>query len=308
MRSEMTTAPGGAPRRGRESGDATSIGRVDSLLHGAIEYVRAMVLDPPSPADECGFSTPEFERQARRWLLPAHADPFDAVGIADGIGGVGLAALWMYRRTNDASYLDAARRIGDRLWRTARPQERGACWPSADGAVRYGFARGASGVAAFLLYLYLATGEWRWLQLGCEAIEFDLHRWCARDDGWIHGTSGMAAVLTRYFAVLGLHSHRTALCLVIDRSAGYGETTPDYFHVLAGIGQFLLDAALLCRARRAERLVMRTAAALAGSAATQFTGSAHAVALFLRRLQARQTSSVMLDELFALEHLQRLAY
>ncbi len=280
--------------------------------------------------------------EAEKTMAMAFSHPrlLETADVCDGISGVGLAALWMHVRTGDPFYVDRARWLAGCLSSRAEQQDAGVCWRSADHRVRVGYGRGSSGVAAFLLYLYLATGEWRWLQLGRRALAFDLHRASiergrftdrsrhdtggGRPASWEHGAAGIGGVLARYYAVLGCESDQTTLRAMVKQTIEWESPDPGYFLGLAGSGQFFLDLAILCGSREAERRAIRIGHAIASyavrtPAGVVFASESHpdidcgfgtggaGVALFLHRLLATDTSSFMLDELFDLQHLQNLA-
>ena len=92
--------------------------------------------------------------------------------------------------------------------------EYGYFWEGFDGNVYYGFAHGSSGIALFLLYLYLATGDERYLTAGIKALEFDLNSGHTTDEGgltwkshkdapmvlpyWRYGSAGVGCSVLRY--------------------------------------------------------------------------------------------------------------
>jgi len=86
-----------------------------------------------------------------------------------------------------------------------------------------GFAHGASGIATFLLYLYLATGQEKFLVTGQHGLEFDLsHAVDTKDGGlswresvqvkspyypyWQYGSAGIGMSVLRYWRLLAIQS------------------------------------------------------------------------------------------------------
>ncbi len=258
-------------------------------------------------------------------LAFAHPQLLDDSGLFDGVSGVGLAALYLYGRTANRWYLETAQRLALRLDDTAEQRDGTACWRSSSGGIAIGYGHGASGAAAFLLYLYEASGQWRWLTLGRRALAFDLAAIdgaTAADTTLEHGTAGIAAVLVRYYAVLGLEEHGARLRAWADQPVPPA-TGPGYFDGLAGIGQVCLDCAVLCRDARSESrasMVARAISAVAhgrtgtvtfrsadGDVGCNLASGGAGVALFFHHLASRATSSFMLDDLFDRRRLQPLA-
>jgi hypothetical protein len=74
----------------------------------------------------------------------------------NGLAGFGLASLYLYTQTHDNEYLRAAASAGKVLVTRQGPHR--PVGISAHGGARYiGYAKGASGISLFLLYLYMAT-------------------------------------------------------------------------------------------------------------------------------------------------------
>lgn len=185
--------------------------------------------------------------------------------ILQGSAGYGLACLRLWLDTGDAGFLGEAVVVGEHLSLVARHNERGAHWVALDHEgiehVPLGYAHGSSGIALFLLYLHLATGDQSLLALGRSALDHDLSYaepfgkvTAFRGDAdpvrdpvlrsyWEHGTAGVMTTLVRYRDVTG----DPALDGWIDRllpdlKRKYA-VMPQLFHGLAGIGNALLDVA-----------------------------------------------------------------
>lgn len=189
-----------------------------------------------------------------------HATP----DVLHGAAGVGLACLRRWADDGDKELLDAATAIGRHLHGTATFDARGASWPDEDGDVPLGYARGASGIAGFLLSLHLATGDQDALALGRSALAFDLQQaiwrdgqlvgfpWQMHDEDdragvvarcyWDHGSAGVGTTLLRYHAVTGESELVPWIGHVVDNVARKYAVFPQLFHGLAGLGNMLLDA------------------------------------------------------------------
>jgi serine/threonine protein kinase len=254
----------------------------------------------------------------------------DSPDIFYGIAGWGLTNLRFFEETGDEFYLEMARRAGRRLVADAQHHERGCHWGSAT-STSLGFAHGASGIGLFLLYLYLATNNHRFLEIGQQALEFDLSfgidtvdaglSWGKVSDMpstvypyWRYGSAGVGAALLRFHKLLGGERYRRILDRIfIDTDRKYA-SFPGRFIGLAGIGDFLLDMyrfnpapMYLESARKVGRGLMhfrvnRHGMAFPGDMLSRLscdygTGSA-GIALFLKKLVERAPSDFMLDSLF----------
>ena len=255
----------------------------------------------------------------------------DSCDIFFGLAGWGLTSLHFFQETGDELWLESARDAGERLLRRAQGHERGCYWGNAS-QTPLGFAHGASGVGLFLLYLYLATRDERFLAVGQQGMEFDLSWAIETMDGglswpkfaqafspvypyWRWGSAGIGMALLRFHKLLDIRRYREVLDRIfIDADRKY-TSFPGKFMGLAGIGDFLLDmhefhpdSAALESARKVAVGLMhfkvnRHGIAFPGDMLFRLscdygTGSA-GVALFLKRLMSGAPNSFMLDSLFA---------
>ncbi|WP_033825653.1 class III lanthionine synthetase LanKC [Kitasatospora sp. MBT63] len=250
------------------------------------------------------------------------ADP----GVLHGAAGYGTACLHLWQRLGDDRLLTDALEAGEALAAGCVRDERGARWPQAgpDGErVRVGHGHGASGIALFLLYLHLATGQECWYRLGREALAFDLGQGTvisgralvfpgtAREPGaeggvlrnyWDEGTAGVTTTVLRYLAARPDAELLAVLPRLLADSARKYTVLPQLFHGLAGLGNVLLDAGellheerwfaearrvaegvLLSRIDRPQGVVFPGEQALRES--TDFATGSIGVALFLDRLR-----------------------
>jgi len=196
-----------------------------------------------------------LRRTASHPLLWEQAD------VMHGCAGYGLAALRLWQLTDEQYFLDEAARVGARLAETAERDERGASWPGTDGRTALGYAYGASGVALFLLYLHLATGDAAVLRLGREALDFDLSHAEEVGDGltsfrafaesdvnvlrqyWERGSAGVMTTLVRYLAATGDEELAGWVDRLLPDVLRKYAVMPQMFHGLAGIGNAVLDVA-----------------------------------------------------------------
>lgn len=249
-----------------------------------------------------------------------------------GAAGWGMSQLRFFLAMGDEAYLARAEEAG-RFLEESRKEEEGRCWwPPAQGNVCCGLAHGASGVSLFLLYLYLATRDERYLRLGHKGLRFVVAKgfrnadggltWKAREGEptytpyWRWGSAGIGMVLLRYCLVLGDAAGEISILpdVFVDADRKY-TIFPGRFFGLAGLGEFHLDLAeseddperALTAARRALAGILlfqvprQSGLAFPGEGLARIscdfgTGSA-GIALFIHRLLKGGGSAFMLDEL-----------
>lgn len=189
--------------------------------------------------------------------VPESPVAFEAVDIFSGAAGWGLAALAFHLRTGDEAFRTLALRAGEHVVKKAQHSEAGAFWRNArDGIVPLGFGYGGSGVAYFLLCLWRATGEARYLETARRAMDFEVAHAQERNGGlvwsshstatghrpyWLRGGGGVASALIRFFEVLKEErylelAHKAARGCMVTFSAA-----PHLFEGLASMGETMLD-------------------------------------------------------------------
>ncbi|MEA9580419.1 class III lanthionine synthetase LanKC [Xanthomonas nasturtii] len=256
--------------------------------------------------------------------------------LSYGLAGQGLTSLRFYRATARAEDLAHAMMCGDRLLeaRSRAGADVGLAWVGPDG-VLFGLARGASGIALFLLYLHLATGDNKYIEAGREALDFDLATAISMNDGLLFpnrngaersvvpyyefGSAGVGAVLLRYHRLIGDERYLTALRGIKNATIRRYAIFPQKAFGLAGLGDFLIDMAnhgideieclqgahrvargiLLFQMRRGEEGIAFPGDELWKISCDYLTGSA-GIGLFLGRLHSRAAPEFFLDELFEL--------
>jgi class III lanthionine synthetase len=258
-------------------------------------------------------------------LLNAASDVFY------GIAGWGMTCLRFFLETGNQLYLEKARMAGTQLLESCQRTQGSCCWSNA-GNTPIGFAHGSSGIALFLLYLYLATGEEEFIEAGKQGLEFDIrHAVTTKDDGfswrqsagsmsplypyWENGSTGIGMSILRYWHVLGEERYWSILeKIFIDTDRKYAVFSGKFMG-LAGLGDFLMDmyeatheVRFLQSAYKVADGIMhfqvqRNGIAFPGDSISRLScsygnGSA-GIGLFFNRLIGRKGSPFMLDSLFA---------
>lgn len=239
-----------------------------------------------------------------------------------GEAGWGMTSLRFFLKTGNELYLQKALECGSRLMAGQ--------WRKQEANRPLGMAHGASGIALYLLYLYLATKDEDFLNAGREALDSDLSTAVNTKDGgwswgrtantqstlypyWRHGSAGVGAAVVRYHKVLGDDTYGQALeKIFIDTDREY-VALPGRFAGQTGLGDFLLDAweftgeeKYFESANKVARAVLkfsvnRNGIAFPGDSLNRLccdygSGSA-GIALFLNRLAGRQKADFLLDDL-----------
>jgi serine/threonine protein kinase len=277
-----------------------------------------------------------FRREAEKIFKGTLSHPlrYESADMFYGLAGWGMTSLRFFLETQDEKYLDYARQAAAWILETSSCDHRGRFWTH-KGEVRLGLAHGASGIALFLLYLYLATGNSEYLAAGREALEFDLGHAVETKDGglawshsinspsplypyWHFGSAGIGRVALRFYRLLEDEHIRSLLEKIFVETDRKYAVFPNQFMGLAGLGEFSLDmfdlfgeARFLLGAQKAARGIMLFRVECDGIAfpgdqlarlsCDYGTGSA-GIALFLNRLIGRQNDNFMLDALFEGRH------
>lgn len=255
---------------------------------------------------------------------------YESPDLFHGLAGWGMTGLRFFHATGDEVYLERTKEAGKRLLASCKRAERGCYWTTSN-ECPLGLAHGSSGIGLFLLYLYLATDDERYLEVGSQALDFDLAAAVHTKDGglswsesaesvsplypyWRFGSAGVGIVTARFQRVMRSPRYQSILeQIFIDTDRKYA-VFPGRFTGLAGLGEFLLDMHNLTGEQRflssalrvAEGImhfrVERNGTAFPGELLSRLccdygTGSA-GIALFLNRLLGKQESDFMLDGLF----------
>ena len=189
---------------------------------------------------------------------------WDLFDIYYGAAGFGLACLYFHKETGDAYWLEQAADVGEKLIQRKKVSDNGFYWPDLEGNVWTGYARGASGISVFLLYLYLASGDAQFLGTGRSALDYDLGAALELEGKlrmpratvdsidsrhqkvyshyWSDGSTGVCTALLRYISVLGEKSDKAILERLMGDTRRDKTAFPTLFTGLAGLGNLQLDA------------------------------------------------------------------
>jgi lantibiotic modifying enzyme len=139
--------------------------------------------------------------------------------------------------------------------RTSR-DENGCYWKNVDDIIYFGHGHGGSGIALFLLYLYGATGDPKYLFYATGGLDYEIAHariddeiagW-NRADGdsmelpyWRFGSSGVGSALIRFSSILGDGRYRELAEKAGNHAVTKYSVSPGQFSGLSGIGEFLID-------------------------------------------------------------------
>jgi len=201
-----------------------------------------------------------LHEESRKVLSSTYNHPllYDMWDVYYGVAGWGMANLRFFMEFQDEIYLQKAEEAGNYLLENVAEDTRGYYWSFED-KIPLGYAHGQSGVSLFLLYLYLASGKEKFLDVGMKALDFEMNNatpsmkgesvsWMKfADQGYIVypyfkvGAAGVGMAMLRYYRLLGEKKHRDMLeKIYIDTTRKY-TLFPGLFSGLSGLGEFLLD-------------------------------------------------------------------
>lgn len=259
-------------------------------------------------------------------LTFAHPLLDEAADLFYGMAGWGMTNLRFFHETGNELYLDHARETAQELLKPANTRS-GHAWELLN-EKRIGLAHGGSGIALFLLYLYLITKEERFALGGEQALNLDIS--CGvgtKDNGlswpsdanatallypyWRYGAAGVGMAAARFYKFLNCEQYRPVLEKIFVETDRKYAVLAGRFMGLAGLGEFLLDMYDFTGEERflqssykvaegtARFRVEREGIAFPGDSLSRLscdygTGSA-GVALFLHRLTAGGCADFMLD-------------
>lgn len=248
-----------------------------------------------------------------------------------GAAGQGLMDLHFWQATGDPAYLLSAIGIGGRLLERSQFTKEGRFWTS-QGKVFLGLGDGQSGIALFLTYLGVASGDARFLDAASEALDFDICQgvrvagrlfWknlagaptnASNSPHTRFGSAGIGTACIRHFAASGDARYRDVAleCGYSVRSRVTNKLWQESGN--AGFGEYLLDLAHFLHDERYANAAFHHAEAIAQHAVPMevglaFAGPAHhricneysvggaGIGIFLDRLLKRSPRFLMLDSL-----------
>lgn len=183
----------------------------------------------------------------------------EAADMLNGLAGYGMSCLHFYKESGNKRWLYQAVSAGEELLRTGKQYEYGVAWEDHERKIWLGYGKGASGIAVFLLYLYLVTNDERYLAIGQQAVGFELHHATMQGEAlylpggyvgefhhvkngyWLDGSAGLGIALIRYWAVTREEKYLTAFQAAAHACNRKYAAFPSFSKGLSGLGQLLLD-------------------------------------------------------------------
>lgn len=209
-----------------------------------------------------GEPLPEYCEQNADVILREDPGPF--TDLMGGAASNGLYLLRLWNVTDEARFLDGARRNGAWLCDQLVRDDEGChclCRPDGEFGDRpfLGAAHGISGVAHFLLMLHEATGEEGWAD-AAHNILTTLERHAIADRGglnwvpmlgdtelsrcqWSHGAPGIGIVFLKAAQVLGEARYRQAAIKAGETTYAYGDFRKNITQCigLSGCGELFVE-------------------------------------------------------------------
>lgn len=199
-----------------------------------------------------------LEEKAEEVMAMLYHSPllYKEPGMLLGTAGWGLVSLHFFIQTRKQFYLNQAVRAGEHLLQTARDEDGTFCWHNENEVVHYGFGYGASGIALFLLYLHLLTGNDDFRTYATRGLEFELANKVESEVGWqwkrfegdtllypywIHGSAGIGSTVVRCHHLLGIERYETLAQKIAEDTFIKYSFVPSLFEGLTGIGEFMID-------------------------------------------------------------------
>jgi lantibiotic modifying enzyme len=206
-----------------------------------------------------------------------HRQLYQNFSMGTGMAGYGLTSLHFWCSLQESSYLQDAIEIADLLCESKHETNNGFTWdePHGEYGVAVGLHEGSSGIAMFLLYMYCATKNKAYLEVGEGALRFDLSHGVLTDSGSLqfpamtqgssilypyleNGSAGVGTALVRYFAITKRNEYLEAAEKIKLAVSQKYSVSCGLFRGLAGLGNYMLDAAEFLKDPSYLQLVERT--------------------------------------------------
>ncbi|MGY0612271.1 class III lanthionine synthetase LanKC [Luteimonas sp. A501] len=200
----------------------------------------------------------EAKRELRK--VGHHRSLFEDMSLGHGTAGYGYTCLKFWLRYGEASWLAEAEKMGEVLCSRAMEVDSGVCWtsPDDDDGAPIGLHEGGAGIALFLLYLHCVTGKQAYLDTGASALAFDVAAGRISEESLgfprtskgsilypyiAFGSAGVGTVALRYYAVTGRTDYADLVRRTLPAVSNKYAVGAGLYLGLAGLGNYLLDAA-----------------------------------------------------------------
>ncbi|MSU01267.1 lanthionine synthetase LanC family protein [Tissierella pigra] len=192
------------------------------------------------------------ELEKAEMLFDQHIDIYKLgqdYSIFSGKSGIGLLCLKFYIITQDKMYLELAVKIGDNIIKDLE----------IDQIKNIGYKKGLSGISLFLLYLYIVSGDNRYILYGKDSLLLELNYQVSSNiyatidfpgfigsniasPYFIEGTSGILSVLLRYYKILKEPYLLEKSVELANSFISKYSISPTLYSGLSGMGNVLLDS------------------------------------------------------------------
>lgn len=182
-------------------------------------------------------------------------------GMQTGLSGYGMTLIKFWLETNITEYLNKAKVIGDELMYKCKISnfDKTAYWPDDIECHSIGYGNGTTGISLFLLYLFLATKNKNYLDIGESALKHDLLQKIKVENNdfyafpsnnentgiiypyFMVGSAGIVSVLVRYYKTTKDNYYLEEIKKIVPGIHIKYALNPGLFNGLAGLGNALLD-------------------------------------------------------------------
>lgn len=210
-----------------------------------------------------GFSEIGLTNLADTLIRKANKHPLaeQSSDLFYGLSGIGLTNLYFYKKTKKEYFLKKSIHIGEKILYSAKEDTNGDLyWQDSNNNVFIGYGRGGSGIALFLLYLFLETEDEKFYEYGKKALNHDMKYLVLNENNSMSlprgvvgglenvqspylydGSAGVGCVLLRYYIVRNDQDLLEKIHKISLDSMRKYTAFPSLMRGLSGLGNFMLD-------------------------------------------------------------------